>query len=174
MIGSLPIASGPQFMPQGQMVQGPQGWPQGQFQGAPAWNPSAQGQGQGARPLNQPAPMIARGKIDDAPPPPTIRPVPMQKAAQQPLALPAPDALGLAPQHAAKVDWNMTMDRLRRIGTVGVQTGQMADGRYRVVLVLETGVANTTHHIDAMAATEAEAVAAGVASAERWAEARGR
>src|SRR5437762_11956647 len=47
----------------------------------------------------------------------------------EPLSLPPPESLGLAPKSAPpKVDWNATLEHLDRLGRIGHQVVQLDDG----------------------------------------------
>jgi hypothetical protein len=69
------------------------------------------------------------------------------------------------------VDWNALHGRLRRLGAVGLQICKLPEGGSRVTFVLPTADPDRTRNIQATAATDAEAVALALASAEHWAAA---
>jgi hypothetical protein len=143
-------------------VQSPQPWPprsvvpQPQVAGGTnvpaAWSP----------------PPTFRGKIElDEPPDPLARP--LTQTNSPPLSLPSPEEIGMAaPRPASKVDWNATHDRLHQLGGVGLRLAQLDDSNMRVSLVMRTNQPNVFHHIDATAATEAEAVTMAMTRAEQW------
>jgi hypothetical protein len=87
------------------------------------------------------------------------------------IVLPPPEEMGVAPTPKAvpaRIDWNATRERLDRLGHIGSESIQLSDGRYRVAFVLRTNQPNRVQHIEATAATEAEAVAVALARAEQW------
>ena len=180
MIGGPPIRMQPQFVqPPMQAYPGRQGVP---MQAPQPWPPaSAQAPPPQFRPVppataQQPAaPSLVRAKPYDDPPPPRL-PMTHSVVYQAPVSLPSPGELGLspltrpsAPANVRPVDWNATHERLRQLGAIGVQSVPLPDGRYRVAVVLGTGNADQVHHIEATAATEAEAVSAALERAEQWA-----
>src|SRR5262249_23620394 len=136
-----------------QPVQAPQPWPP---------RPAQQAQ---AVPQAPPQMPTARGKAYEEKPEPSI-----QSRAEapklEPLTLPSPESLGLAPKSAPKVDWNAPLERLDRLGRIGHQVVQLDDGRCRVMLMMRTRQADQVQRIEATAATEAEAVSLVVARAE--------
>jgi hypothetical protein len=110
----------------------------------------------------QPRPKI-RALAPDAPP---------LKAAA--LVLPSPEALGLAAPAAtvssglpAEMDWNELRLRLKQLGAVGFHLDQVAGGNWRATLLLPGAIAATTRHVEALAETEAAAVAGVLARATR-------
>jgi len=160
--GSQP-GGGPQpwMPPRVQPAQQPQVKPQGQL---------AVGDSPGAK-LQPVQPIVARGKPYEDPPAPPIQPLNKNNAKSAPLTLPSPQELGVpaTERPAAKVDWNATHERLEQLGGTGFQTARLSDGRFRVGFVLRTNQADQVHHIEATAATQAEAVAAALRHAEQWA-----
>jgi hypothetical protein len=114
---------------------------------------------------------IARGNIDlDNAPDSPAQPLATVPAKRQPLSLPSPEEAGVTgPRAAGIVDWNATRARLQQLGGIGLQLGQLADGSFRVAFVMLTNQVNCYHHIEATAATEAEAVSAAIVQAEQWA-----
>jgi hypothetical protein len=86
------------------------------------------------------------------------------------LVLPSPEQLGVraAPSAMAAiqdlpVDWNVTHDRLNRLGAVGFAMAKLAGGG-----VLPTTQPNRMHHIEAEAATEGAAVCRALDLADHW------
>jgi hypothetical protein len=162
--------------------------PQGQFARPQGQSPAALNQGLPppppgtVTPNRQPAPPqsasavkapVVRAKIDDTPPAP---PAPAWTRAPR-AALASPEQLGVAaagtpaalqPAAApASVDWNATHARLRQLGAVGWQLGELPQGRgYRFTLLLPTAQPNCSRHVEATGATEAEAVRLALASAQ--------
>ncbi|MCC6419981.1 MAG: hypothetical protein IT429_17230 [Gemmataceae bacterium] len=103
-----------------------------------------------------PPPAVARGKIDDPA---------LAWSASARLTLPPPEQLGIAaaPPVAAgappaSVDWNTTHAQLRTLGAVGIQLARLPAGEYRFGFLLPTDRADVTRHVEAVGATEAEAV----------------
>ena len=191
MIGRAPMMMQPQFIsPPMQTYPGPQ---VGQMPGQQQWQqprvqqPVQPQQQAAVRPpltaaqlqQQQPVqPIVARGKPYDEPAPQAIQPFKKSSAKADPLALPSPEELGVAPASrpsspaVAKVDWNATHDRLQKLGGTAFQSAQLNDGSYRVGFVLRTNQTDQVHHIEATAATEAEAVAVALGHAEQWAFSR--
>jgi hypothetical protein len=182
MIGRAPMMMQPQFIaPPMQTFPGPQVGQQ-QWQQPRVQQPAQPPQQAAVRPpltaaqQQQPVqPIVARGKPYDEPAPQAIQPFKKSTAKVDPLALPSPEELGVAPAvtpsapQAAKVDWNATHDRLQKLGGTAFQSAQLGDGSYRVGFVLRTNQADQVHHIEATAATEAEAGAVALGHAEQWA-----
>jgi hypothetical protein len=182
MIGRAPMMLPPQYVagpvqsfpgPQPGQVQPPKQWL------PPRVQPAQQTQQGQVKPptavAQQPVqPIVARGMRADDPPIQPVRPV-INNTKAGPLTLPSPEELGVAPRPplpatpVAKVDWNATHDNLQRLGGTGFQLAQLADGRFRVAFVLRTNQADQVHHIEATAATQADAVASALARAEQWA-----
>jgi hypothetical protein len=185
MIGRAPMMLPPQYVagpvqtypgPQPGQVQQPKQWLPPRVQPA---QQAPQAQLAQAKPAAAPAqqavqPIVVRGMRADDPPVQQVRPLTNSPAKATPLTLPSPEELGVAPRSAlpaaavAKVDWNATHDSLQRLGGTGFQLAQLADGRYRVGFVLRTNQADEVHHIEATAATQADAVASALARAEQW------
>lgn len=91
------------------------------------------------------------------------------------LELPSPEQLGLnrpaAPANPARVDWASVHDRLDRLGATCFHVEKLAKGA-RVTCLLPTSKADCAHRIEAVAGSEAEAVALAVNQAEQWAHAK--
>jgi hypothetical protein len=191
MIGRAPMMLPPQYVagpvqsfpgPQPGQAQPPRQWLPPRVQPAQQPPPAQLAQAKpSAAPAQQPVqPIVARGMRPDDPPVPQVRPMTNNIAKPGPLTLPSPEELGVAPRPptqttpAAKVDWNAAHDSLQRLGGTGFQLAQLADGRYRVGFVLRTDQADQVHHIEATAATQADAVASALARAEQWAGSSGR
>lgn len=93
-----------------------------------------------------------------------------------PLALPSPEALGVAVARtlnrapAAEVDWNNVRSRLRRLGAVGFHLDQV-DGQWRATLLVPAGN-QAARHVEASAANDAAAVAEALQKAETSAQLR--
>jgi hypothetical protein len=108
-----------------------------------------------------------RGKKDEEPPPPPPRAVA--------LALPSPEAFGIAPASAPAaqtgsatgLDWNVTRARLDGLKASFSLTRQ-TDGNYRMVITLPTANPDQAHLVDVMADSEALAVATALQRAEQW------
>jgi hypothetical protein len=185
MIGRAPMMLPPQYVagpvqsfpaPQPGQVQAPKQWL------PPRVQPAQQAQVKPPTAVaQQPVqPIVARGMRGDDPPLPQVRPATNTNLKASPLKLPSPEELGVAPRPplpatpVAKVDWNAAHDSLQRLGGTGFQLAQLADGRFRVGFVLRTNQADQVHHIEATAATQADAVASALAHAEQWAGNSGR
>src|SRR5262249_45752210 len=104
--------------------------------------------------------------------------------------LPSPEELGIggpvgqipnAPLAAAPVanvsqsrsediDWNVTKQRLNRLGALSFHCDRLANGAFRVTLSLPAQ--GGAHHVEAEATSEAAAVAAAIDRAEAWASRR--
>jgi len=148
--------------------------PKGQVAGIQPWPPTkAQPKPQAQPVLAQgpKQPIVARGKPYEEdfqlPPPPPMAPVEVA-----PVRMPSPEDLGLTPRSTAQIDWNAAHERFQRMGGVGMNVAQTQDGRVRVALVLKTNQVDEVHHVEAVAATEAEAVNGALANAEEWAGSR--
>jgi hypothetical protein len=119
----------------------------------------------GAKAPTAPREPIARGKIDDIPSPP---PAPGWSR-PSPVMLPTPEQLGVActpPAPPETVDWNATHTRLRQLGALGWQVARLPQGGYRFTFLLPTAQPNCSRHVEATAASEAEAVRLALASVE--------
>ena len=93
----------------------------------------------------------------------------------KPLVLPAPEQLGVAlarPTTPAlldlPVDWNVTRDRLNRLGALHFAVTKLPAGAYRIAFELPTTQPGRTHHIEAEAATEGAAVCQALDLADLW------
>ncbi|MBI3409966.1 MAG: hypothetical protein HY040_16625 [Planctomycetes bacterium] len=110
--------------------------------------------------------------------PPKIRmqaPEPTSTSAR--LVLPSPEELGVAvqvpaqiPPHAARpsLDWNRAHTRLQELGAVGFHLDRLPQGSCRVTFLLPTSQPQRTHHVEAEAANEADAVRNALEQAETW------
>lgn len=113
---------------------------------------------------------IVRGVAgeEETPAPVAVRPAPM---APDSVVLPSPEELGVAPavlaQPLAPVDWNVVRQRLQRLGALSFHVQQL-DRNYRVVFELPTGHNDRTHLVEAVAASEAQAVMLALQRAEQW------
>jgi len=92
-----------------------------------------------------------------------------------PLVLPTPEQLGVAMARPAAtalqdlpVDWNVTRDRLNRLGAVRFSVAKLSEGAYRIAFELPTTQPGRTHHIEAEAATEGAAVCQALDLADLW------
>jgi hypothetical protein len=149
----------------------------------PPWPPRSNQQPPPQQAQVQPPPqpgMTARAAMADTPKLVAEPLVPTPRLT--PVSLPPPEAVGVAPVRtvslpspedvgvgaAAKIDWNDAHTRLERLGNIGMTTGQTTDGRHRVSLVLRTSRTDSVQRIEAVASTEAEAVALALAKAEEW------
>jgi hypothetical protein len=148
-------------------------YPAQQFAGQPAaWQPM--------NPLRSPMPASAPSFAQQpAPRPPIVRakgpddPPPAPKPA--PLTMPSPEQLGVTRAKLAPgdvVDWAAARRRLDRLGATGFLLEKLPQGGYRFTCLLPTTQAGRTHHVEAVAATEAEAVRATLEKSEEWASGR--
>lgn len=144
--------------------------------GIPQQRPPAQAPRQPVAWQASPPPAVVRGKVDDPPPDPratsSLTAAPAPRPA--PLSLPAPEQLGVGvgaartePQRAAVVDWNVASAELRRLGALGWQMGKLPQGGYRFSFLLPTERQDLTRHIEAVGATEADAIHLALASARK-------
>jgi hypothetical protein len=91
------------------------------------------------------------------------------------LTLPSPEQLGIGSARLADspgIDWTAAHNRLDRLGTVCFHMEKLKQGGCRVTCLLPTAESGRIHHIDAEAATEAEAVRLALERAEGWAAQR--
>jgi hypothetical protein len=180
MFGGSPIMMQPQFAPQPVQAYPQQRQAQPQTAQPQPWPPQAAQLRQQPQPQFQPPPLAAQQPIEK----PVVRgirpdevPMPAYVAVAEsvklaPVSLPSPEELGVglaARTPASRVDWNAAHARFQQLGGIGLQTTQLADGRVRVAFVLRTSRSDLVHHVEATAATEAEAVAVVLVEAERWA-----
>lgn len=88
-----------------------------------------------------------------------------------PIAMPSPEQLGVAPAQAdaGGFDWSGAHRRLDLLGAVACQRERLAQGGYRFTCVLPTTQADRTHRVEAVAASEEEAVRLALQRAEAWA-----
>lgn len=91
------------------------------------------------------------------------------------LTLPSPEELGLvrhsapAPTQASQtLDWNQAHARLQQLGAVGFHIDRLPAGNVRVSFLLPTSDPQRTHHVEAEAAHEGQAVYAALEQAETW------
>jgi hypothetical protein len=120
-------------------------------------------------------PLVAAPKLAPVPmpSPQEVGILPVAKAASgQAVRIPSPEEVGVAPpvkQASAKTDWNAAHERLERLGAISLQTIRLDDSRYRVTFMLRTNQPDRVQHVEAVAATEHEALAVALARAENWA-----
>jgi hypothetical protein len=157
--------------------------PQAQRLEPPPWPPRTNPPQTAQQPV---APITARGMMAETPK--VVSPPLIPTPKLNPVSMPSPDEVGVVPPGAksvampslgavgmpqpakaggSKVDWNETRERLDRLGAIGLQTAKLADGRHRVAFVLRTRQADQVQHVEATAATEAEAVALALDRAEK-------
>jgi hypothetical protein len=117
----------------------------------------------------------AKGPDQPAPQPlPRTMPRPEQLGIAMPspeqlgVTMPRPEQLGIArpspPADSAAapgVNWTATRARLDQMGATSFALSREADG-YHFVILLATGKPNEAYHVEAKAATEVEAVEAGL------------
>ena len=124
---------------------------------APASGGTAWAQQQAPRP-------IFRGKGADEPA------APLQAAVAR-LSMPSPDQLGVSRPNGADTDWTTVKQRLDRLSPSYVHMDRVQGG-YRFTCLLPTTKADRTHRVEALAATEAEAVRLALNKCEEWAGGR--
>jgi hypothetical protein len=142
--------------------------------GSPQFAPSFQNVNPGQVPTGRPrqapqlaaAPKVPQPKIrlqapDDVPP-----------AQPRPLALPAPEDLGLAGPVTAtadgrQVDWNAVRVHLARLGALSFRVDRLGSESYRVTFVLATAQPQRTHQVECTAGSEAAAVELALARAQQ-------
>lgn len=91
------------------------------------------------------------------------------------LVLPSLEELGVAVQAQVPVqasrpalDWNRAHTRLQDLGAVGFHLDRLPNGGCRVTFLLPTSQPQRTHHVEAEAASEADAVRNALEQAETW------
>ena len=96
---------------------------------------------------------LARAKAPDEPTP----------ARPAPLTMPSPEQLGVTVRPVASAaDWTALHARMKQVGVVSFHMDTLPDGRYRFTCWLPQGQPGVTQRIEALAATEAEAVRLGL------------
>ncbi len=99
---------------------------------------------------------LVRAKAPDEPTP----------ARPAPLVMPSPEQLGVAVRPVAKApDWTALHARMKELGVVSFHMDTLSDGRYRFTCWVPRGQPGATQRIEALAATEAEAVRLGLQQA---------
>jgi hypothetical protein len=90
------------------------------------------------------------------------------------LSMPSPEQLGIAAGKPATdgADWAALHRRLDHLTPLCCRTEKLAQGRFRVALVLPTAQADRSQHIEAEGDTEAEAAGRALDAAEAWAARR--
>ncbi len=144
--------------------------PPGSYGGPPAfvppgppatWPPQSSGPAQAALPRP-----VFRGQApDDGPPLPPVR-----TPRPAPLTMPSPEQLGLTADTPG-IDWSAAHRRLDHLGAICFHVDKVSRG-CRVTCLLPTATPGRTHHIEAEAAIEAEAVRLVLDRAEAWAAGR--
>jgi hypothetical protein len=91
-----------------------------------------------------------------------------------PIHLPTPEEIGLTNAVAAQtgLDWAAAHARLEKLGADCFQLRRLPDGAYRCQCRLPTTQASVTHCVEAVAASEADAVRQALEKAEQWAGVR--
>ena len=113
------------------------------------------------QPLPRP---IFRGKGADEPSTPLA-------TASVHLSMPSPDQLGVASVCAGSADWAGAHRRLSELGALCVH-GEKVEGGYRFTCLLPTAESQRSHRIEALAASEGEAVRLALDRCEQWAAGR--
>jgi hypothetical protein len=113
-----------------------------------------------------PRPLVARAKgLDDAPLP----------ATPAPLSMPTPEQLGVGrakPSLGDGAGWTDARRRLDRLGATCFQLEKLSPNGYRFTCLLPTNQPGRHHHVEAVAATESEAVRLTLEKSEEWAGGR--
>jgi hypothetical protein len=112
---------------------------------------------------------VFRAKGPDDPVPPPVAPAPVNAA---PLILPSPEQLGIARSDKAApaaVDWTAARRRLDQVGATCFHLEKLTTGGYRFTCLLPTAQAGRNHHVEAVAASEAEVVRLALEQSEQWA-----
>jgi len=162
-------------------------YPAPQFVSPPApWQAPNQGSGirsQGAEFAGQPASWQTPNPVR-LPSPPAQRPLlarakglddPLPAPVPAPLAMPSPEQLGVVRAKAAAhdgVNWTDARRRLDRLGATCFHLEKLSPSGYRFTCLLPTTQPGRTHHVEAVAATEPEAVRLTLEKSEEWAGAR--
>jgi len=88
------------------------------------------------------------------------------------LAMPSPEQLGIVQRQSKPgdgADWTQTRRRLERLGAISFQMEKMDRGGFRFLCLLPTGKPGCTHRVEAVAASEAEAIRMVLLESEDWA-----
>lgn len=124
-----------------------------------------------AAPISYPAPAFApRANPPRAAVPARPRPLVRAKAPDEPnparparLSMPSPEQLGVAVHSAASnPDWTALHARMKQLGVVSFHMDTVADGRARFTCWMPGGQPGLTQRIEAVAATQDEAVRLGL------------
>lgn len=100
---------------------------------------------------------------------PVSNELPVPPARPAPLTMPSPEQLGVAPARTDAVfDWTTAHRRLDLLGASSYRE-RLAQGGYRFTCLLPTTQADRVHRVEAVAATEEEAVRLALQKAEEWA-----
>jgi hypothetical protein len=89
--------------------------------------------------------------------------------------MPSPEQLGVIRAKSAAgdgIDWTTARRRLDRLGATCFHLEKRSQGGYRFTCLLPTTRPGRTHHVEAVAATEAEAVRLTLEKSEEWAGGR--
>jgi hypothetical protein len=89
--------------------------------------------------------------------------------------MPSPEQLGVVrakPAAGDGVDWTAARRRLERLGATCFHLEKLAPNGYRFTCLLPTAQTGRAHHVEAVAATEAEAVRLALEKSEEWAGGR--
>jgi hypothetical protein len=131
------------------------------------WSPAANG------PVTESRPTIRAQMGEEAPPRAAVSsPVPVRRVA---LTMPAPDELGIpAPQPAASptIDWAGVHAQLDHLEVRCFHLEKRAEGGYRITCLLAAAEPGRSHRIEAIGASEPEAIHLALAQAEAWSKGR--
>lgn len=110
--------------------------------------------------------MRAQAADDPAP----LRPAQRSEPRVAAFSLPPPEQLGIVAESretTLALDWNHVHRRLRELGTLSSQLQKIPEGGYRFICLLPTSQPDQARRVEAVAATEAEAVRNALARAEQ-------
>jgi hypothetical protein len=86
------------------------------------------------------------------------------------LSMPSPEQLGISQGSRVETfDWAAARSRLDRLGAVFINLDKTNQGRFRFTCLLPTASPNRNHRVEAVAASEAEAVQLVIEKSEQWA-----
>jgi hypothetical protein len=85
--------------------------------------------------------------------------------------MPSPGDLGIRVAKAEEppVDWNLVDQRLHKLGALSIHRQRLTQGGYRFFFLVPTSQADRVQRVEAVAATEAEAVRLALEKADQLA-----
>lgn len=136
---------------------------------APIPRPQVIAQTPPPRPQNAPKPIVARGQSSDDRSPPTQAQA-SNITRHTSVTIPSPAQLGIESSPTPEtVDWASAKNRLERLGAISLNLDRERSGEVRFTCLFATAMANKKHRVEAVAATEAEAVRLVLERSEQWA-----